>query len=77
MLNEKDIEDCESWEDAKSKLESDSRYQDAPNDEARRQWYMDYLGTCALEGIFHLLRNSSKLNDYVISRHGKVIFTIF
>ena len=52
MLNEKDIEDCESWEDAKSKLESDSRYQDAPNDEARRQWYMDYLGTCALEGIF-------------------------
>ena len=52
MLNEKDIEDCESWEDAKSKLESDSRYRDAPNDEARRQWYMDYLRTCALEGNF-------------------------
>ena len=32
MLNEKDIEDCTNWEDAKAKLESDSRFSDAPSE---------------------------------------------
>ena len=32
MLNEKDIEDCANWDEAKAKLESDSRFSDAPSE---------------------------------------------
>ena len=50
MLSEKNIEESVDWEAAQKVLTEDERFTAAPSEEAQKQWYMDYLETCALEG---------------------------
>ena len=56
MLNDKDIEDCANWEEAKAKLESDSRFSDAPSEGwfQKSKWKTRILNTLLFLGLAKL-----------------------
>ena len=50
MLSEKNIEEAANWDAAKELLIDDERFKAAPSEMAQKQWYMEHLETCVLEG---------------------------